>query len=412
MTKKAWGGRFRKDLNSIASKFNASLSFDYILYKYDIDGSKAHAQMLAKQKLITDEEAESICKGLEEIKDEMPQFELDDKYEDIHMFIEHLLCEKIGNVGKKLHTGRSRNDQNALDMRLYLRDKTDEILKILSNLNKILNSFSIKHQNIEMPGYTHLQQAQPIKLGQYFAAYESMIIRDYNRFLDCRNRMNYSPLGAGALAGSTLPLDREWVAKKLNFNGTIENTLDAVSDRDFVMEFCCAASILFVHLSRLCEDMIIWNSQEFNFIEIDDAFATGSSLMPNKKNPDIFELIRGKSGRIFGNLMSILTVMKGLPMAYNKDMQEDKESLFDTVKTTISCLEIIPMILDNISFNIDKMKNYSSFLNATKMLEELVANGMPFRDAHHQVGEWVKIATSNNKTLHEVFNEMFIAKSK
>ncbi len=344
MKNKTWGGRFTKSLDPLASNFNASLAFDHILYPYDILGSQAHATMLAKQGLISPAEAELICNTLDVIGAEIKQgkLSLDNDHEDIHMYIEDQLIQKIANVGKKLHTGRSRNDQVALDLRLYTREQTEQIMAKLNDVISVFSQLAKVHADDKMPGYTHLQQAQPILLGHYFEAYQHMFERDLSRFEDFKKRMNFSPLGAGALAGSALPLDRAFVAKELGFSGFIKNTLDAVSDRDFVIEFCSAACTTMVHLSRLAEDLILWATSEFNFLKLSDEFATGSSLMPNKKNPDILELIRGKSGRVFGHLMAILTMMKGLPLAYNKDMQEDKEALFDTVQTLSACLSILP----------------------------------------------------------------------
>ncbi|CDZ77982.1 Argininosuccinate lyase [Legionella massiliensis] len=410
MSNKTWGGRFKKPLDPSVVKFNASLSFDHLLYAHDIAGSKAHAAMLARQGLITEEEAQAINSALTEIglEIEQGQHSLDESCEDIHMFIEHLLIKKIGETGKKLHTGRSRNDQVALDLRLYTRDAANKIMDYLQDLHSILQNLATEHANNLMPGYTHLQQAQPIYLGQYFTAYLAMFKRDLSRLADWQERMNYSPLGAGALAGSNLPLDRTWVAQSLSFKGVIENTLDAVSDRDFIIEFCAAASIIMVHLSRLSEDLILWATQEFSFISLDDAFATGSSLMPNKKNPDVLELIRGKSGRVFGHLMGILTIMKGLPLAYNKDMQEDKECLFDTVNTLVACLAIIGPFLQSLHFNTELMqqKAKGGYLDATAVLESLVLKGMPFRDAHHQVGLWVSQALEKNCSLAELIKEV------
>ena len=406
MSNKTWGGRFKKTLHPLAAQFNASLHFDQVLYPYDILGSKAHANMLAKQKIISHEEAQMICAGLDEILLELHQENhiLDETYEDIHMFIEQLLIQKIGDVGKKLHTGRSRNDQVALDLRLYTRDAATQLISLLQQVNSVLQNLAIKHSHDPMPGYTHLQQAQPIFLSWFFSAYQSMFSRDISRLEDCKQRMNFSPLGAGALAGSKLPLDRNHVAECLGFKGIIENTLDAVSDRDFIIEFSAAAAIIMVHLSRLSEDLILWATQEFGFMSLDDAFATGSSLMPNKKNPDILELIRGKSGRVFGHLMGILTVMKALPLAYNKDMQEDKEALFDTVDTLTACLTILPPFLESLLFHTDLMasKAQQGCLDATAIVEELVMQGMAFRDAHHQVGLWVAEALSKGCSLTEV----------
>ena len=406
MSHKTWGGRFKKSLDSRVVKFNASLGFDHVLFKHDIAGSMAHAKMLARQGLIKEEEAEAITKALAEIRLEIEQDQhpLDESCEDIHMFIEHLLINKIGETGKKLHTGRSRNDQVALDLRLYTREAAEQIAKSLQALSQVLQVLAKKHANDLMPGYTHLQQAQPVQLGHYFAAYQAMVKRDLSRLEDWHQRMNFSPLGAGALAGSNLPLDRAWVAKNLGFSAVIENTLDAVSDRDFIIELCSIASIIMMHLSRLAEDLILWATQEFAFITLDDAFATGSSLMPNKKNPDVLELIRGKTGRVFGHLMAILTLMKALPLAYNKDMQEDKEALFDTVNTLSACLDIITPFLQSLKFHTEHMhqKAHEGYLDATAVLESLVLKGMPFRDAHHQVGLWVSEALEKKCPLAEI----------
>lgn len=406
MGHKTWGGRFQKPLDSQVAKFTASLSFDHVLYDVDILGSLAHAKMLRQQGLLTSSEMNSICDALEEIKLEFQQnhHSLDDSFEDIHTFIEHLLIVKIGDVGKKLHTGRSRNDQVALDLRLYTRNAVVHIKALLQTLITTCESLKKKHQTHKMPGYTHLQQAQPIYLGTYFGAYLAMFKRDLSRLQDLLKRMNFSPLGAGALAGSNLPLDRHYIAKDLGFIGIIDNTIDAVSDRDYLIEFFGISSLMMVHLSRLCEDLILWATQEFNFLDLDDAYATGSSLMPNKKNPDVLELIRGKSGRVFGHLMGMLTVIKGLPLAYNKDMQEDKEALFDTVNTLNACLEIISPFLKSIHFNVGVMKERaeSGYLDATELLESLVLKGIPFRDAHHQVGLWVAEAIKKGCCLSDV----------
>ncbi|WED42552.1 argininosuccinate lyase [Legionella cardiaca] len=409
MSNKTWGGRFKKPLAPEVMAFNASLAFDHVLYQYDISGSQAHAKMLARQGLISREEEKTIHDGLAEIAFELQQGQhsFDNASEDIHMFIEQLLIEKIGETGKKLHTGRSRNDQVALDLRLYARDAATQTNTLLVKLTATLQVLAEKHEENSLPGYTHLQQAQPILLSWFFNAYLSMFKRDISRISDWQERMNYSPLGAGALAGSRLPLDRNWVAQTLGFKGIIENTLDAVSDRDFVIEFCGIASIIMMHLSRLCEDLILWATQEFNFLTLDDAFATGSSLMPNKKNPDVLELIRGKTGRVYGHLMSILTVMKALPLAYNKDMQEDKEGFFDTVNNLHACLGIITPFLQSLRFNTERMqeKANSGYLDATYVLESLVLQGIPFRDAHHQVGQWVHEAIAKNCSLTEIIKK-------
>ncbi len=400
---KSRSGRFKQPLHPLAEKFNASLSFDKALFAYDIKGSQAHAIMLGEQGLITTDEAEEINQALASIQQEIEAGSVvfDDHCEDIHMFIEQLLIQKIGDAGKKLHTGRSRNDQVALDLRLYTKDASLKLIGHLQYLITVLKKLSLKHAADSMPGYTHLQQAQPILLGKYFEAYQHMFERDIARFQEMTVRLNVSPLGSGALAGSLLPLNRSRVAALLGFHGVIENTLDAVSDRDFVMECCSHASITMVHLSRLCEDLILWATSEFNFVTLDDAFSTGSSLMPQKKNPDILELIRGKCGRVFGHLMGVLTIMKGLPLAYNKDMQEDKEGLFDTVNTLSACLEITAPFLESLTFNTAHMaeKVASGYLDATALVEQLVMKGMPFRDAHYQVGAWVSEALSSGSSL-------------
>ena len=410
MNNKTWGGRFKKPLDPLAIKFNASLAFDHVLYAMTFLAVR-HMRVcwLAKELLLRMRQTK-ISKALEEIKLELQEGKhaFDEAYEDIHMFIEHVLIEKIGETGKKLHTGRSRNDQVALDLRLYTRDAASTVMAQLYVITDVLQKLSSKHMQDIMPGYTHLQQAQPIQLSWFFDAYLAMFYRDITRLQDLKKRMNFSPLGAGALAGSSLPLDRDWVAQALGFDGILENTLDAVSDRDFIIEFCSVASIIMVHLSRFCEDLILWATQEFGFISLDDAFATGSSLMPNKKNPDILELIRGKSGRVFGHLFGILTVMKGLPLAYNKDMQEDKEGLFDTLNTLTSCLNILAPFLESLHFNTDLMekKANSGYLDATAVLEQLIIKGVPFRDAHHQVGQMVAKAIEKGCSLKEIMNEV------
>ena len=407
--KTAWGGRFKKTLHPAAVEFGASLPFDHKLAAVDIDGSKAHAEMLGRVGLIAPDEAEQIINALDEIKTGFAanKYAPDNRFEDIHMFVEHLLVEKIGDAGKKLHTGRSRNDQVALDMRLWLRGATAAIAAKLDALVSLLNKRAATSRDALMPGYTHLQQAMPVALGTWFGAYASMFLRDISRLKDCAKRADYSPLGAGALAGSALPLDRKFVADKLGFAGVIENTLDAVSDRDWAMEFLSFASIAMVHLSRMAEDVIIWATQEFGFVELDDAFATGSSLMPNKKNPDIPELVRGKTGRVLGHLMGFLAMMKGLPLAYNKDMQEDKEALFDATETLIKCLDIMTLFMESAKFDTERMDAAANggFLGATALVEKLVLSGIPFRDAHHKVGEWVMRALETGKTLSETADE-------
>lgn len=405
MTNKTWGGRFRKPMDRAVAHFNASLSFDHRLYSFDIEGSRVHARMLARQGLIPEDEAGAMDRALAEIGQELEQgmHALGSADEDIHMFIEQLLIAKIGDIGKKLHTGRSRNDQVALDLRLYARDSGIQIRERLKAVCEALTALEKRHADDMVPGYTHLQQAQPVRLGQYFGAWGAMFNRDLGRLEDWSQRMNLCPLGAGALAGSSLPLDRSFVARELGFDGVVENTIDAVSDRDYVIELHSAAAIIMMHLSRLAEDMILWASTEFSFVTLDDAFSTGSSLMPNKKNPDVFELVRGKSGRVFGNLTGILTVMKGLPLSYNKDMQEDKEGLFDTVDTLLSCLGIVPALLNSLTFETTAMQRAadSGYLDATRVLEDLVRQGVPFRDAHHQVGAWVAEAIDKGCSLRE-----------
>lgn len=411
-------GRFAKDIHPLVAKFNNSLSFDWVLFPYDIVASKVHAEMLAKQKLITKEEEQEICQGLSDIfltlNSKSPP-DLDLAHEDIHSLIEKLLIDKIGDVGKKLHTGRSRNDQVAVDVKLYLRDAGQNINNHLSDLLSLIHQLCIKHTADIMPGYTHLQQAQPIYLGKYFQAYHSMFTRDKERLYDWHKRMNYSPLGAGALAGSQLPIDREYTAKALGFQGVVENTIDAVSDRDYIIEFINICAIMMMHFSRMAEDLIIWSTEEFNFLHLDDAFATGSSIMPNKKNPDVLELLRGKSGRVYGNLQAILTVMKGLPLSYNKDMQEDKELLFDTVNTVDICLQVALPFLESASFNTAKMSNavHGGNLHATAIMEQLVLNGIPMRDAHHMVASWVKQAMEEDCPLDHIikkstFSHMYV----
>ncbi|NKD86737.1 argininosuccinate lyase [Haematospirillum sp. 15-248] len=409
MTNAVWGGRFRKPMDPNVARFNASLPFDCRLYRFDIEGSRVHARMLARQGLITQQDADDIDAGLVEILVELEQGGIpsDSMAEDIHMFIEQRLIEKTGDTGKKLHTGRSRNDQVALDLRLYARDAGQKVQGYLQAVHATLLELEKRHINDAMPGYTHLQQAQPVPLGRCFGAWAAMFGRDLGRLKDWTSRMNQCPLGAGALAGSTLPLDRSFVASELGFDGVIENTIDAVSDRDYIIEFHGVAALVMMHLSRLAEDMIVWASTEFGFVVLDDAFSTGSSLMPNKKNPDVFELVRGKSGRVFGNLMGMLTVMKALPLSYNKDMQEDKEGLFDTVDTLVACLGIMPTLLKSLTFRTDAMGRAaeSGYLDATRILEDLVRQGVPFRDAHHRVGAWVAEAMDKECPLREVMEK-------
>ena len=409
MSSKIWGGRFTKELAPKVKAFNSSLHFDHALYREDIAGSIAHAKMLSAQKLISQKEEAEMCNALLDIQNELESglHQFNEEHEDIHMFIEHLLIEKIGATGKKLHTGRSRNDQVALDLKLYSRRSVSIILSHLDSLIHLLDILSSRHATAIMPGYTHLQQAQPTSLGKYLDTYACMFRRDMDRFKHSTKSLDLSPLGAAAFAGSNLPLDRHYVARELGFSGIVENTIDAVSDRDYIIEIMSAISISMMHLSRLSEDLIIWSTSEFNFVELDDAFSTGSSLMPNKKNPDVLELLRGKTGRTYGNLMSILTTMKALPLAYNKDMQEDKEVFFDSINTITSSLEVITPLLDSIQFNTQTMADAanSGFLLATECLEKLVLKGVSFRDAHHQVGLLVKEAIEKKLSLHEVLHQ-------
>ena len=400
-----WGGRFTKPTDQLVYDFNASINFDKRLLTEDIEGSIAHVVMLEKQKIITLEEKDAIVKGLTAIKDDVDngKLEFTSEFEDVHSFVEANLIDRIGDAGKKLHTGRSRNDQVALDMRLYTRK---QIVLTQQNLKHLLETvLSVMKDNIEtyMPGFTHLQKAQPVTLAHYIGAYFEMFKRDYQRLTDVYNRMNYCPLGSGALAGTTYPLDREFVAKELNFIGATNNSMDSVSDRDYLIEFLAALSIIMMHLSRFCEEIIIWNSNEYRFVNIDDAFSTGSSIMPQKKNPDIAELTRGKTGRVYGSLISLLTTMKGIPLAYNKDMQEDKEVAFDAINTVNSCLKLFDGMLSTITFNKDIMKvsAMNGFTNATDAADYLVGKGVPFRDAHSIIGRLVIYCDSNNKAIED-----------
>ncbi len=389
-----WGGRFVKETDRLVFGFNASIGFDRRLLAQDIAGSIAHVTMLAKQKILTDAERDSVVVGLREIEADVEAGRLvidENQYEDIHSFVEAVLTERIGEAGKKLHTGRSRNDQVALDMRLYTRERvarTDELLKGL--LEVILHTME-ENTETYMPGFTHLQKAQPITLAHHYGAYFEMFRRDRQRMADIYKRMNYCPLGAGALAGTTYPLDREYTAKLLNFYGPTENSMDSVSDRDYLIEFLSALSMVMMHLSRFCEEIIIWNSNEYQFVEIDDAYSTGSSIMPQKKNPDIAELVRGKTGRVYGALLSLLTTMKGLPLAYNKDMQEDKEAAFDAMDTAENCLVLFTGMLATMKFRKERMaaSAVNGFTNATDAADYLVGKGVPFRDAHGIIGKLV-----------------------
>lgn len=404
--KKLWGGRFSKNTDKLVEDFHSSISFDKRLYYWDIKGSIAHARMLGDAGIISQEDSQKIIQGLEEILAEIEagQVEFDPGAEDIHMNVEVLLIKKIGDTGKKLHTGRSRNDQVALDTRLYLRAEIDIIQCLLKELLNTLLDLAEKHLETVMPGYTHLQRAQPITFAHHLMAYFQMFMRDKERLTDCYKRLNYSPLGSGALAGTTFPLKREQVAKELGFSGITLNSLDGVSDRDYVIEFISYASIIMMHLSRFCEELIFWSSQEVQFIDMDDAYSTGSSIMPQKKNPDVAELVRGKTGRVYGNLMAMLTVMKGLPLAYNKDMQEDKEGLFDTVDTLKKSLLVFSPMLATMKVNKENMLTASKggFTNATDLADYLVKKGLPFRDAHEVVGKLVAYCLSKNTSLDDL----------
>jgi len=404
--KKLWGGRFSKNTDKLVEDFHSSISFDKRLYYWDIKGSMAHARMLGDAGIIPVEDSRKIIQGLEEILEEIEagQVEFDLSAEDIHMNVEVLLIKKIGDTGKKLHTGRSRNDQVALDTRLYLRAEIETIQGLLRDLLNTLLDLAEKHLETVMPGYTHLQRAQPVTFAHHLMAYFQMFMRDKERLDDCKKRFNISPLGSGALAGTTFPLKREQVAQALGFSGITLNSMDGVSDRDYIIEFMSCASTIMMHLSRFCEELIFWSSQEVQFVDMDDAYSTGSSIMPQKKNPDVAELVRGKTGRVYGNLMAMLTVMKGLPLAYNKDMQEDKEGLFDTVDTLKKSLLVFAPMLATMRINKDKMLNASKggFTNATDLADYLVKKGLPFRDAHEVVGKLVAYCLSNNKNLDDL----------
>lgn len=403
---KLWGGRFTKETNQLVHNFNASLSFDQKFYKQDIDGSIAHVNMLAKQGIVTNEERFAILNGLESIKSDIENgtLEISPEYEDIHSFVEATLIERIGDTGKKLHTGRSRNDQVALDMKLYIRDEIGETDALLKELLAVI--LKIMKENVEtyMPGFTHLQKAQPVTVAHHFGAYFEMFRRDRSRLHDIRERMNYCPLGAGALAGTTYPLDREFTAELLNFKGATSNSMDSVSDRDYIIELLSALSTIMMHLSRFSEEIIVWNTNEYRFIELDDAYSTGSSIMPQKKNPDIAELVRGKTGRVYGALMSILTTMKGLPLAYNKDMQEDKELTFDAIDTTKGCIALFTGMIDTMTFNKPVMEASAKngFTNATDAADYLVNHGIPFRDAHGIIGRLVLMCIDKGISLDEL----------
>ena len=403
---KMWAGRTAGDVNELADSFNSSISFDSRLYKQDITGSMAHAAMLSAQGIISSDDADSIISALKQILQDIESgnLQIDSKAEDIHMFVEQVLTERIGDTGKKLHTARSRNDQVALDLRLYLRDYADEVSSLLKNLVKALKTQAEKNIDVIMPGFTHLQHAQPVLFSHYMLAYAMMFLRDIDRIKDCRKRINVSPIGCCALAGTTYDTDRALEAKKLGFDSVCLNSLDGVSDRDFCVELLSSLSLVMTHLSRLSEELILWSSQEFSFIELSDDFTTGSSIMPQKKNPDMAELCRGKTGRVYGDLMGLLTTLKGLPLAYNKDMQEDKEGVFDACDTVKMCLSVCtPMIL-SMKVNKDNMLESAKkgFMNATDLADYLVIKGLPFRDAYKISGSVVAYCIQTGHILEDL----------
>lgn len=410
---KLWGGRFTKETDQLVHNFNASISFDQKFYKQDIKGSIAHVTMLAKQNIISQDDKNAIVAGLESILNDIETgtLEITEEHEDIHSFVEANLIERIGEPGKRLHTGRSRNDQVALDMKLYTKDEITELTTLLTQLLTTLLDVMEQHIDTYMPGFTHLQKAQPVTLAHHLGAYFEMFYRDRSRLHDAYKRMNYCPLGAGALAGTTYPLDRDYTAELLGFEGPTLNTMDSVSDRDYLIELLSALSIISMHLSRFCEEIIIWNSNEYRFVEIDDSYSTGSSIMPQKKNPDIAELIRGKTGRVYGSLMSLLTTMKGLPLAYNKDSQEDKEWTFDAIDTVKSCIHLFTGMIGSITFLKDNMalSAKNGFTNATDAADYLVNHGVPFRDAHGVVGQLVLFCLEKDIALDDMTMEEFKA---
>ena len=410
---KLWAGRFSKEADKRTNDFNSSIKFDSRMFREDIDGSVAHAAMLGAQGIISVEDCEKIINGLKSIKEDILNGTLliDPDAEDIHTFVEQTLTARIGDAGKRLHTGRSRNDQVATDIRLTLRKECDEVMDLLRHLTDTIFNKAHEYEDAIMPGYTHLQRAQPITFCLQLSAYVSMLERDMGRLSDAKARMNYSPLGSGALAGTTYPINRQMTAQLLGFDGVMENTLDGVSDRDFCMEIAAALSILMVHLSRLCEEIILWCSWEFKFVELDDAFSTGSSIMPQKKNPDLAELIRGKSGRVFGDLMTLLTMMKGLPLAYNKDMQEDKEAVFDAIDTVKMCMTAMDPMIETMRVIPENMRKAAAegFINATDCADYLVGKGLPFRDAYKATGELVATCIREKCTLETLPLEQYKA---
>ena len=408
---KLWGGRFTKETNKLVESFNESLSFDHRFYKQDIRGSIAHVKMLAKQNILTDDERDKIIEGLNSIEKDIESgvLKFDDGSEDIHSYVEAHLIERIGDTGKKLHTGRSRNDQVALDMKLYVRDEIDDLKDLLYELLSEVLRIMEENTTTYMPGFTHLQKAQPTTLAHHFGAYFEMFIRDFDRLRSTRKRMNLSPLGSGAFAGTTYDLDRDYVASLLEFETATRNSMDSVSDRDYLLELLSDLAIISMHLSRLSEEIIIWNTDEYRFVEMDDTYSTGSSIMPQKKNPDIAELIRGKSGRVYGSLISLLTTMKGLPLAYNKDMQEDKEMSFDAIDTVKSLIKLMSGMLSSMKFNNERMAKSArgGFTNATDAADYLVKKNVAFRDAHEIVGRLVLYGIEHGKALDDFSLEEF-----
>jgi len=410
---KLWGGRFTKETNQLVDEFNASITFDKRFYRQDIRGSIAHVTMLAKAGILTEEERDQIKGCLEQILEDIEagRLSIDETAEDIHSFVEATLIDRIGDTGKKLHTGRSRNDQVALDMKLYTRDELEEMHGLLTSLLETI--LKIMEENLEtyMPGFTHLQKAQPVTLAHHFGAYFEMFLRDRQRLEDIHARMNYCPLGSGALAGTTYPLDREYTAGLLGFTGPTMNSMDSVSDRDYLIEFLSAMATIMMHLSRFSEEIIIWNSNEYRFVELDDAYSTGSSIMPQKKNPDIAELVRGKTGRVYGALISLLTTMKGIPLAYDKDMQEDKEMTFDAIDTTKGCIQLFTGMIATMRFRKDVMARSAmkGFTNATDAADYLVKNGVPFRDAHGIIGRIVLYCIDKDISIEDMSLEEFQA---
>ena len=413
---KMWAGRTSGEINSLADSFNSSIGFDKRLYRQDIRGSIAHASMLSKQGIISFDEADSIISALQQIlwDIESGKLQIDPKAEDIHMFVEEVLTERIGATGKKLHTARSRNDQIALDMRLYLRDCCDSITVLLKNLIKAILDKAKANKEVIMPGYTHLQHAQPVLFSHYILAYAMMFTRDIRRVADCRKRINVSPIGSCALAGTTFSTDRQFEAEQMDFDSVCLNSMDAVSDRDFCVEFLSALSIIMMHLSRLSEELILWSSQEFGFVEMSNDFSTGSSIMPQKKNPDMAELCRGKTGRVYGDLMGLLTTLKGLPLAYNKDMQEDKEGVFDACDTAEMCLKICAPMISTMKVNADAMAEAAEkgFMNATDLADYLVLKGIPFRDAYKISGNIVAYCIKTGHILEDLPLEDYLTFSK